>query len=78
MKRAQLKKLWHMRFKKMRAVEKNMLTDYEVLIQQNKQLIKSKKLQKKINMYLEQLIREEDKHVGLVDGLIHILKKQKD
>jgi len=60
----------------MKTVETDAFNGYQQLIRQNQALIRSKALQGRIKIYLEKIASEEKKHIGLVEELIDILKKQ--
>ncbi len=72
MKRKFYNELWNIRFRKMLGLEKRSIVTYQGLLGE------CKKAQKfsSIATHLERLIKDEKKHVELVEELIAILRRQ--
>ena len=73
MKRVFYSELWNIRFKKMLDLETQSVTTYQVLLDECREKYKGHS----IEVHLEQLIKDEKKHILLVKELIRILGSQK-
>ena len=74
MERKLYRELWAIRFKKMLALEKQSVKDYESLLKE----CRARFFEHSIEPHLERLIRDEKKHVLLVQELQRILARQPD
>ncbi len=72
MKRNFYSEIWGARFKKMLDLEKKSIVDYEKLLKESQ----SHHKEHSVIPLLERLIRDENKHVQLVQELIQILERQ--
>ena len=66
------KEIWNIRFKKMLQLEKQSITAYQTLLDECKKKYKGHSVEPN----LELLIKDEKKHVLLVEELISILNSQ--
>jgi rubrerythrin len=66
--------LWGIRFKKMLALEKKSIVDYEAMLKE----CRAKYAGHSIQPHLERLIQDEKKHAQLVEELLQILARQND
>lgn len=72
MERQFYKELWGLRFQKMLALEKKSVDHYEDLLRE----CKAKYKEHSIQPHIERLIKDEKKHIVLVQELIDILNSQ--
>ena len=72
MDRALYRELWALRFKKMLALERNAVLEYQRMLDE----CKIKNRSHSILPHLERLIKDEQKHARLVEELIEILNRQ--
>lgn len=70
------KELWTLRFQKLLKVEKESARRYKSLIKKSVCVKKSKEVKQTIVSSLEEIYRDEIKHVKLVKKLISILSEQ--
>ena len=77
MERSLHKELWGIRFQKMLAMEKGAVGDYADLIKQCDQLFKTGNTQHPLKTQLEGILKDEGKHIKLIEELLSILEKQK-
>lgn len=73
MNRELYRELWAMRFNKMLGLERHSVEDYKHLLTECRRQHRSHS----IEPHLEQLIRDEARHVGLVQELLDILARQR-
>ena len=67
-----LKELWHLRFKKILKEEKRAFLFYRRLLKKNKELLE--KAQAKV--ILDEVMRDELKHIRIAGALVRIVKRK--
>ena len=72
MQRKLYKELWSLRFRKMLMLEEQSMTDYQSLLEECQNGCDDSS----VAPHLRQLIRDEKKHVSLVQELINITNRQ--
>ncbi len=72
MRRKFYRELWSLRFEKMLGLEKKSACDYQALLNECRKHYKGHS----IGPHLERLIRDEKKHILLVEELLAILNRQ--